>query len=152
MARGVRKLFPADKEMTVPKSSKPPSKVPAKPRVKRSVKKSSPAPRPFLRFYHSESLRAKTLAVLTTLEKSKDSTKHRDALAEIVVDLTDSGMEYYFLRPLKLAEIGFFVEQSANLGMSATTGVLASVVRNIIGSMNHVQLLTVCSFIRQLME
>jgi hypothetical protein len=137
--------------MILSKSSKQPSKVPAKPRVKRSVKK-SPSTQPFLRFYHSESLRAKTLAVLTNLEKSKDSTKHRDDLAELVVDLTDSGMEYYFLRPLRLAEVGFFVEQSANLGMSATTGVLASVIRNIIGSMNHAQLLTVCSFIRQLMD
>ena len=102
--------------------------------------------------HHSESLRAKTLAVLTTLEKAEDSTKHRDALAGIVVELTDSGMEYYFLTPLKLAKAGFFVEQSANLGMSATTGVLASVIRNIIGNMGNAQLLTVCSYIRQLME
>ena len=28
---------------------------------------------PFLRFYHSKSLRAKTLAVLATLEKAKDT-------------------------------------------------------------------------------
>ena len=138
--------------MIVRKSPKPPSKVSAKPRVKRSVKKSSPSTQPFLRFYHSEILRAKTLAVLTTLEKSKDSTKHRDALADIVGELTDSGMEYYFLRPLKLAKAGFFVEQSANLGMSAATGVLASVMRNIIGAMDGPQLLVVCSHIRQLME
>jgi hypothetical protein len=116
------------------------------------VKASSPSPQPFLRFYHSESLRAKTLAALTALEKAKDSTKYRDALADIVVQLTDSGMEYYFLRPLKLAEAGFFVEQSANLGMAATTRVLASVIRNIIGGMDSPQLLTVCSYIRQLME
>jgi hypothetical protein len=138
--------------MIVRKSSKLPSKIPAKPRVKRSVKKSPPSTQPFLRFYHSESLRAKTLAVLTTLERSKDSTKHRDALAEIIVDLTDSGMDYYFLKPLKLADVGFFVEQSANLGMSAATRVLASVIRNIIGSMDHAQLLSICGFIRQLME
>ena len=135
----------------MPKSSKQPSKAPTKPRVMRSVKK-PPSTQPFLRFYHSEKLRAKTLGVLTTLEKSKDSTKHRDALAEIVADLTDSGMDYYFLRPLKLAGVGFFVQQSASLGMSATTGVLASVIRNIIGGMDHAQLLNVCGFIRQLME
>src|ERR1039457_281018 len=109
--------------MIVAKSSKPPSKRSATPRVKPQVKVASPSSQPFLRFYHSESLRAKTLAVLTTLEKAKDGTKHRGALADVVVQLTDSGMEYYFLRPLKLAKVGFFVQQSANLGMSATTGV-----------------------------
>jgi len=136
----------------VPTSSKRPSKPPAKPRVKRLAKASASSPQPFLRFYHSESLRAKTLSVLTKLEKAKDNTKYRAALADVVVELTDSGMEYYFLRPLKLAKVGFLTEQTANLGMSATTAVLATVIRNMMGRMDGPQLLTVCSYIRQLME
>jgi hypothetical protein len=136
----------------LPTPTKRPSKLPAKPRAKRVAKTSTPLPQPSLRFYHSESLRAKTLAVLTTLEKAKDSTKHRDALAGIVVELTDAGMDYYFLKPLKLAKAGFFIEQSAGLGMSATTAVLATVVRNMIGRLDGRQLLTVCGYIRRLME
>lgn len=133
--------------MTLPTPSKATAKASAKPTVK-----ASSSARPFLRFYHSESLRAKTLTVLKTLEKAKDATQHRDALSGIVVELMDSGMEYYFLKPLKLAKVGFFTEQSANLGMSATTGVLASVMRNIIGRMDTPQLLAVCSYVRQLMK
>jgi hypothetical protein len=142
----------SSKEMIVPTSSKQPSRLPTKPRGKQLVKASSPSSQPFLRFYHSKSLRAKTLTVLTNLEKAKDSTKYRDALADIVEELTDSGMEYYFLRPLKLAEAGFFTEQSAKLGMAATTRILASVIHTIVGRMDSSQLLTVCSHIRQLME
>ena len=126
---------------------------PAKPRTNPLAKKtSSSAGKPFLRFYYSEVLRAKTLAVLSTVEKAKDKTEHRDALSGIVAELTDSGMEYYFLRPLKIAKSGFLTEQSARLGMSATTSVLGSVVRNIIGRMDAPQLLSVCSYIRQLMK
>src|ERR1035437_6895370 len=136
----------------MPTSSKRTSRLATPPRVKPLAKASSPSAQPFIRFYHSKSLRAKTLAVLPTLEKAKDSTQHRDALADIVVELTDSGMEYYFLRPLKLAKAGFFVEQSANLGMAATTRLLGSVIRNIIGHMDNPQLLTVCGYIRQLMK
>ncbi len=112
----------------------------------------SPKPKPFLRFYHSDSLRAKTLSVLTKMEKAKDPTKHRDALAGIVVELTDAGMDYFYLRPLKIAKAGFFTEQSANLGMGATTRVLASVIRNLIGRMDTPQLLAVSAYIRGLME
>src|ERR1035441_6082020 len=97
----------SSKEMIVPAPSKRPSKPPATARVKRVVKDSSPSSQPSLRFYYSESIRAKTLAVLTTLEKAKDGTKYCGALADVVVKLTDSGMEYYFLRPLKLAKVGF---------------------------------------------
>jgi hypothetical protein len=136
----------------VPASSTRTSKPSAKPGAKRLAKTSSPSRQPFLRFYHSESLRVKTLAVITTLERAKDKTDHRDALADIVVELTDAGMAYYFLRPLKIAEAGFLTEQSANLGMAATTRVLASVIRNIIGRMDSPQLLSVCRYIRQLMK
>ena len=136
----------------MPTSSTQPSKLPPKPRAKRLVKASAASPEPSLRFYHSKALRAKTLAVLTALEKAKDSTKHRGALADVAVELTDSGMEYYFLRPLKLAKAGFFIEQSASLGLSATTGILAPVIRNILGRMDRPQLLAVCSHMRQLME
>jgi hypothetical protein len=136
----------------VPTSPTPPSKRKATPRVKPSVKASSPSPKPSLRFFHSENLRAKTLEVLTTLEKAKNSTQHRGALADLVVELTRSGLDYYYLRPLKLAKVGFFTEQTANLGMAGTTQVLGAVIRNIIGSMDNPQLLAVCSYIRQLMK
>jgi len=136
----------------MPTSSKRSSKLTLKPRTKRLATASSPSSEPSLRFYHSKALRAKTLAVLTALEKAKDSTKYRDALADVAVELTDSGMEYYFLRPLKLAKAGFFIEQSASLGLSATTGILAPVIRNILGRMDRPQLLAVCSHVRHLME
>ena len=136
----------------MPRSTKRPDKPTTAPRAKRLVKASSSSAKPFFRFYHSESLRAKTLAVLTTVEKAKDGTQHRNALADIVVELTDSGMDYYFMRPLKLAEVGFFVEQSANLGLGATKRVFASVIRNIVGHMDNLQLRSVCNSIRQMMK
>ena len=135
-----------------PKRPKLTAKPDTKPPAKRSAKASAPSTKPFLRFYHSESLRAKTLAILTTLEKAKDGKQHRDALADIVVELTDSGLEYYFMRPLKVAKAGFFTEQSANLGIGAVKRVFGSVIRNIIGRMDGPQLLSVCGSIRQLMK
>lgn len=136
----------------MPTASRRPSKPTATPRAKPAARTSSPVAKPFLRFYHSESLRARTLAVLTTLEKASDHKQHRAALADIVVELTDCGMEYFYLRPLKLAKAGFFVEQSARLGMAGTTSVLASVIRSIIGGMDDSQLLAISSYIRQLMK
>ncbi len=122
-------------------------KVRMKPLTKSSLRTAEPS----LRFYHSKALRAKTLAVLSSVERAKD-LQHRDELSDLVVELTNSGMDYYFLRPLKLAKAGFFVEQSAKVGMAATTRVLASVICSIIGRMDKPQLLAVCSYIRGLME
>jgi hypothetical protein len=128
------------------------SKGRARPPAKKPAKRASASHEPFLRFYHSSRLRAETLAVLGTLEQARDSTQHHEALSDVVVALTDTGMEYYFLRPLKLARVGFVVEQSARLGMKGALRVQASIVRNIIGRMDGPQLLAVCRHIRNLME
>jgi hypothetical protein len=106
---------------------------------------------PFLRFYHSEGLRKKTLSVLSGLEQAQDATAHRDALADVVEELTNSGLDFYFMKPLKLAKAGFIVQQSANLGLAGAQKVMGSVIRNIIGRMDRPQLLSVCGSIRRLM-
>jgi hypothetical protein len=94
--------------------------------------------------------------VLTTLESARDPTAHRGALANIVVELTNSGLDYYFLKPLKVAKAGFVLEQSASLGMISLgmTGVqqlMGSVGCNMIGRMDGPQLLSVGNSLRKFM-
>lgn len=110
-----------------------------------------PSSQPFLRFHHSEALRKKTLSLLTSIERADDATAHRDALADLVVELTNSGLDYYFMKQLKLAKPGFLVQQSANLGMAGVQQVMGPVIRQIIGRMDAPQLLSVSGSIRQLM-
>ena len=118
---------------------------------KSSLEGPAPASAPFLRFYHSEALRKKTLSVLDTLERASDATTHRDTLANTVVELTNCGLDHFFMEPLKLAKPGFMVEQSANLGMLGVKQVMASVIRQIFGRMDSPQLLSVCGSIRHFM-
>ena len=108
--------------------------------------------KPFLRFHHSEALRKKTLAVIDAVERAEDSVTHRDALANLVVELTNSGLDYYFIKQLKLARPGFLVEQSANLGMVGAQQIMGTVIRQVIGRMEGPQLISVCGSIRQLMR
>ncbi len=113
---------------------------------------SAPSPKAFLRFYHSAELRERTLAALDALERSRDATVHGAALADVVVELTNSGLDYYFAKPLELAKPGFIVQQSANLGLAGAQRIMGSVIRNILGRMDKPQLLSVCGSIRRLMR
>jgi hypothetical protein len=108
--------------------------------------------KPFLRFYHSQELRKKTIAVLATLESGGDPTVHRGALANLAVELTNAGLDYYFIRPLKVAKAGFVVEQSASLGMTGVQQLMGTVVRNIIGRMDGPQLRSVGASLREFMQ
>jgi len=132
-------------------TSKP--KSPARLKVSVTPPRKSPEPssEPFLRFYHSVELRRKTLSVLDDVEQADDATAHRDALAGVLVELMNTGMDYYFMKPLKRADAGFIIEQSAKLGLAATQQVMGSVICNIVGRMDSPQLLSLCASIRQLM-
>jgi hypothetical protein len=120
-------------------------------KIKENLMTSSP-PSPSLRFCYAEALHAKALHLLETLEQAEDPTRHRSALGDLVVELTNAGMDYYFLQPLQLAKVGFMVQQTANLGVAGATRIMAPMIRNIIGRLDKDQLLSIGGYIRQLMH
>lgn len=132
-----------------------PTKRAAPVRAKRVPKPATPVAspsEPFLRFYHSRDLRTKTLKLLKTIEGCPDPTAHASALTDLVMELVDSGMDYYFLRSLKATKAGFVVQQSASMGLVGVQKVMGTVIRNVLGRMSGPQLLSVCATLRELME
>jgi hypothetical protein len=144
---------------TTASKAKPAVKTAAKPAAKKSpatAPKAAPkatakvSTEPSLRFHHSKELRAKTNAVLDALEAKPDHPKHGESLADLVNELIEAGMDYYFLQALKKAQVGFVTEQSARLGMSGAVKLISSVSRKFIVRMDKDQLLVVASHIREL--
>jgi hypothetical protein len=131
-------------------------KAPGKPTPKSALKRpaapatSSAAVEPSLRFYHSRSLREKTHAVLAALESAPEHPRHGVALADLVTELIDAGMDYYFMRSLRQAKVGFVAEQSARIGLSGAVKLVSSVSRKFIVRMDRTQLMVVAQHIREL--
>ena len=107
---------------------------------------------PSLRFCYPEKLHSKLLHLLETLEQSDDPIKHRSTLGDLVVELTDAGLDSYFLEPLRLAKAGFLVQQTANLGVTSAARIMAPMIRNIIGRLDRNQILSISGYIRHLMH
>ena len=126
------------------------SKAPAKVAERASRVVPAEAEKPFLRFYHSSELQARTDAVLSALEAAPELDGHGDALADLIAELTEAGMNDYYLRALKSAKVGFVVEQSARLAMSGAVKLISSVSRKFIVRMDRDQLLVVAEHIRNL--
>ncbi len=125
--------------------------VPVSAKTPRTAKaKATTSSRPSLRFYHSEMLREKTDTVLSALETQPGHRNHGEAIADLVTHLIEAGMDYYFLKPLKQAEVGFVAEQSARLGISGAAKLVSSVSRKFIIRMDQAQLLVVATHIRSL--
>jgi hypothetical protein len=114
--------------------------------------KQASAANPSIRFYHSDELRARTLTLLAALEQPRDDPRHRDALTDLVLELLEAGLDYFFLRPLKLAQAGFVAEQTARVGLDSVRRAMSPVIRSIISRLDKRQLIVVCGHVRQLME
>jgi hypothetical protein len=132
----------------MPTSAKRPAPVIAKRASKKTVE---PVSKPFLRFHHSHELRVKTIEILATVENAEKATAYSGELTELVLELTDHGLDQYFLQSLKATKANFVVQQSAALGMAGVQKVMGTVIRNILGRMDDRQLLVVCGSIRQFM-
>ncbi len=107
---------------------------------------------PSLRFHHSTELRTRTLAVLDALESADDPTEHREALAEVVMELTDVGLAYYFLKPVQDAKVGVLAMQTTKVGLAGILRLMSPVARRVLGGMDREQLLGVSAHIRELMD
>ncbi len=109
------------------------------------------ASKPFMRIYQTPALRTKTLKLLAVVEGADTAGAHSGQLAGLVLELTESGLDQYFVQPLKAAKVSFVVQQSASLGLVGVQKVMGTVIRNVLGRMSDTQLLSVCGSIRQFM-
>lgn len=110
------------------------------------------AAKPSLRFVYSAAQRKKALDLLDTIEASGNPAEHQQKFGDLVMELTEAGFDYFYLKPLDLAGMGFLVRQSAGLAISGALRIMSPVVRNIIDRMDNDQLLKVCGFVRLLMK
>ncbi|MCA9604126.1 MAG: hypothetical protein H6511_00585 [Holophagales bacterium] len=106
---------------------------------------------PSLRFHHSEELRAETLDLLARLDAADDPTDLVRELSDLVSRLTASGLDYYFMLPLREARAGFMVERSAALGISSALRVMEPLLRGVLGRLKGDQLRVVCRHVRGMM-
>jgi hypothetical protein len=107
--------------------------------------------KPSLRFFHSAALRSRSNKVLDAVERDKDPTQHVGALSSLVLDLTEAGLSYYFLKPLQQAKVGFVARQTASFGMAGALRLMSPVVRGVLAGANATQLHVITRHIRQLM-
>jgi hypothetical protein len=69
----------------------------------------------------------------------------------LVVDLTESGLNYYFLRPLEQAKAGFVARQTASFGLAGTLRLMSPVIRSVLSGTSAPQLRVIAGHIRHLM-
>lgn len=102
-----------------------------------------------LAFPLSEELRLQTLETLAALRESSDPRRHIPMLGDLISDLTEAGLEYYFVDSLEKAGVGMIGVSTAKLGIASTAKGLPVVVTKVVKLMSDDQLLAVADFIEE---
>ena len=104
----------------------------------------------FLAFEVPPELGRRTEEVIETVRESADPQSHAGELIEVIIQLTRTGLDSYFLLPLKRARVGSVTYGSAKLGVAAAGKSLPVLVRRVLGSLSNEQLLEIVEFLNEI--
>ena len=96
-------------------------------------------------------LHERVLQAIAELREDFDDSKRRDRFREVIAELTDYGLVYYFGRPLELAKATGFHAKAARLGLASTRNTIGGFIKRVFKPMSAEQLATICSFVEDLM-
>lgn len=96
-------------------------------------------------------LHQRVVEAITVLREDFDDAKRREAFREAVAELTDYGLEYYFGRPMDLANATGFHAKAARVGLKSTRSTIAGLIKRVFKPMDADQLRALCEFIEGLM-
>lgn len=107
---------------------------------------------PSLRFYLDADLYRRTDALLSHIESNDKASQHAKAFAELVNELTDSGLSYFFVEPLRQANAGYMAQKTAQIGMASVAKIAKPIVRKLISGLNDEQLKAVGAYVRRILH
>jgi hypothetical protein len=101
-------------------------------------------------FEISEGQYDRVLETVAALRANPGDQAVVDNLIHLVLDLTDTGLGYFFVYPLELAGVGTLRRKGVEVAIGTAGRVLPSVVRSTISSMSESQLVKIADFMERM--
>lgn len=112
---------------------------------------SEPEPQHLVAFPVSSELHARVIEVVSALREAERASDRVSELVEVVVEMTDRGLGYYFLRPLELAGIGRISRATAKVGIASASKGIPLIVKRVLASASDEELLALADFVEGLL-
>lgn len=102
-------------------------------------------------FEISPELMARAEEALAAVRAEPGHTPNVDALVEVILELTDRGMDFYYLEPLRRARVSAMATSAARLGFAAASRGIPAIIRRVVSSLDEEQLLGIVDFIDEIL-
>lgn len=108
-------------------------------------------PEHLVAFPISPELYERVTGIVEVLRAAEKASDHMAELAEIIAEMTDRGLGYYFLRPLDEAGMGAISRGTAKVGIASLSKGIPLIVKRVLGSASDQELLAVADFMERLL-
>jgi hypothetical protein len=90
--------------------------------------------------------------VIGRIRNRKDKEETVAMLVDLIGDLTEEGLEFYYMRPLRLARANFFTKSATHMGLSSSRRAILMATRRVMGNMSFDQLNTIADHIETIVS
>lgn len=102
-------------------------------------------------FEISRELRGRVLQAVEEVRREPNDKANVGKLVDVVIELTDCGLEYFFLYSLEQAAVGLVTRKGVELALGAAGRTLPPVVRRTVRSLSEEQLLQIADFVEHIL-
>jgi hypothetical protein len=102
----------------------------------------------YLGFPLSEKLQKRLLSAVEKAENTSNKKQYAIELFEIIAELSDEGLDYFFIQSLRKAKIGALSLKAVEMALSTGKKAILTVGKTIIKGMSDEQLSVVVSLMR----
>ncbi len=102
-------------------------------------------------FCISSELMKRAEASVQSLRRDPEDPSHVKELVAVVLELTENGLDYYFLEPLRCARVGAMGMTTARLGIATAGRAISPLVRRVMSSLDEEQILSIADFVDELL-
>lgn len=76
---------------------------------------------------------------------------HVEELVEVVVELTDRGLDFYYMEPLRRARAGAMTASAARVGLAAAGRGIPAIIRRVVSSLDEDQIREIADFVDEIL-
>ena len=102
-------------------------------------------------FQISPELMERAEEALAAVRRDPAREDNVEELIDVVLEMTDRGMDFYYLEPLRRAEAGAMTTSAARLGIAAAGRGIPAIIRRVVRSLDEEQILSIADFIDEIL-
>lgn len=89
--------------------------------------------------------------IIGRIKSDHPSTKHIGDLTDLIIDLTEAGMKFYFIESLERLNVGAVTMGIAKVGMSSTIKGMKMVITKVLKKLNSEQISELTNFLEEIL-